>query len=259
MKKIVIILSLIFVQFNILAQSFQFAVISDCHIQTKDSSAYHLKKVIDDINNNKNIQFTLIAGDIVERADSLSFLKVKQIFELFQNPYYVIPGNHDTLLKRKYTDMYFHFFYKNFTFESNNVKFIGFSTAPRKIGKGNVDTATISFLTQELNKTPKNQTILLLTHYPLLSVDVINYKEITALLKKQSVQAVLCGHYHRNTVFAFDEIPGIVNRAIYRSSDESIGYNVYNINNDFLEVTEINLTRNESEVWLKIPIKKNKN
>ncbi len=257
MKKyyIVFLISLFYVFHGLASQPLKFALISDTHIQTQDSSIYNLKRVIKDINHRDSLEFVLIAGDIVQNADSASFLKVKNVFNLLKKPYYVVPGNHDTLLKGKYTDDYFNYFNKNFSFLYKDFQIIGFSTAPYESnGKGNVDKETFFFLEKELSQTPKDKMIFCVIHHPLLAVDVKNYERVTNLLKKYSVNGVLCGHYHRNTVFSFDGILGIVNRAIYRSSDSSVGYNLYEINEQNLIITEVNITRNESEEWLRIPI-----
>ena len=48
---------------------------------------------------------------------------------------------------------------------------------------------------------------------------------------------VLGGHYHRNVLFAYDGIPGIINRSTLKNNEHLCGYSVYTVS-DSLHVAE---------------------
>lgn len=239
-------------------ESFRFALITDLHLQNGDNSVSRLQRVIRHINQSDSIDFVLVAGDLVEYADTSSLHLARRLIDHLQRPHYVVPGNHDTLLKGIYNDNYTKVFGNpHFSFLHRGIRFIGFSTAPHKIGKGSVGEGEFVFFNQLLRDTtylPSTPTIAL-THYPLLEGDVKNPDKTIQALGRLHTILVLCGHYHRNAFFSFQDILGIVNRAIYRTSDQSIGYNLYTIHPDnTIEVQEINLCADTSDTWLEYPI-----
>lgn len=240
------------------ALPFRFAFITDMHIQAQDSSSVQLRHIIQHINQSDSIDFVLVGGDMVEYADVPSFRCAKQLLDSLHIPYYVVPGNHDTLLKGRYSDGYKTVFgTSHFVFLHKGVRFVGFSTAPHKAGKGEVGEDEFDFFAQLMRDTihTPSPTTIAVTHYPLLRGDVKNPDTIIQSLRLLNTQLVLCGHYHRNAFFPFQEILGIVNRATYRTSDQSIGYNLYTLYADHtVEVQEVNPHTETHENWLKYPL-----
>jgi hypothetical protein len=97
----------------------------------------------------------------------------------------------------------------------------------------------------------KKQTFIV-THYPLLTGDVENWKDLTDVLHQFNVKAILNGHYHRNVLLNYDGIPGIVNRSTQRVKNPAGGYSIYTVS-DSLTVSEKRIGEAE-DVWLRLPL-----
>jgi outer membrane protein assembly factor BamB len=74
---------------------------------------------------------------------------------------------------------------------------------------------------------------------------------MTDVLRKYNVQTVLNGHYHRNVLLNYDEIPGVVNRSTLRAGNKIGGYTIYAIS-DSIRVFEKKTGQPELN-WLTLP------
>jgi outer membrane protein assembly factor BamB len=72
------------------------------------------------------------------------------------------------------------------------------------------------------------------------------------LLRKYNVQAVLGGHYHRNVIFSYDGIPGIINRSTLKAKETTGGYSLYTIS-DSIHVAEKKTDQAERK-WMAIAV-----
>ena len=91
-------------------------------------------------------------------------------------------------------------------------------------------TGKIIYSGQDVYKRQKPGTpFILVTHYPLQDGDVDNWYEITDLARKYNLKAVLAGHYHRNLLFSYDGIPGILNRSNLRDKSDGLGLSLIHI------------------------------
>jgi hypothetical protein len=95
--------------------------------------------------------------------------------------------------------------------------------------------------------------VFLVTHYPLLEGDIDNRLDLINIFRSYNVQAVLNGHYHRNVLLNYDEIPGIVNRSVLRANQTAVGYSIYSVS-DSLKVSEKIIGHSEIN-WLTLPLK----
>ncbi len=257
MKKAYFTILFLFCAILIFAQqSFSFALFTDLHINTGNNApAEDLQNAVDDVNKNQAIEFVLISGDITETGDIESFQKAKEILNTLRMPWYITTGNHDTKWTPSGgTDFNKIFGNDKFSFEHKGYKFIGFNTGPLiKMGDGHIYPQDMDWVENELKITGKSMPVFIITHYPLLKGDVDNWFEMTALLRKYNVQAVLCGHYHRNMLINFDQIPGVVLRSSLRGSDNIGGYSIFNILPDSLHISEKIIDVPERN-WLTLPI-----
>lgn len=241
MKRISLIYLLLFCILVVYAeQSFKFALFTDLHIQISNPlPGEDLRKAVDDVNQSTDIDFVLINGDITETGDLASLQKAKEIISGLKVPWYITSGNHDT----KWTPSGGTAFGKvfgddKFTFEHKGYRFIGFNTGPLiKMGDGHIYPQDFDWVEKELQKTNDNSPVFIVTHYPLLQGDVDNWYLMTDLLRKYDVKAVLSGHYHRNALLNYDQIPGIVLRSTLRANAPSGGYSVFTVN-DSLHIAE---------------------
>lgn len=257
MKKTSIILLIVILLLQVsvyAAKPFRFALFTDMHISVlKPQNAEDLKIAIEEVNANPQLNFVLVAGDDTDMGDTTSLKIAKQLLDKLNKPYYITTGNHDTRHGKIGFGAFISVFGNDrFSFTASGYRFIGFPTGPVAGGKfGHISSADLSYVSQEMQKSP-TLPVFLITHYPLLEGDVDNRTDLFALWSKSHVVAVLNGHYHRNAVFDYNGVPGIVNRTTQRGKLPQGGYSVYTVS-DSLKVTEKIIGQPERE-WLTIPI-----
>ena len=256
MKKIRFLFFLLFllIQFAVFAtKPFRFALFTDLHVSVeKPQHTEDLKNAVNEVNNDGKIDFVLISGDDSDLGDVPSLKIAKSILDRLKMSYYITSGNHDTHQGQEGSTNFIAVFQKDtFSFSHAGYQFVGFPTGPEKGGNiGHIAAKDFNFVKNELDK---NIPTFVITHYPLLKGDLDNYKEMTGLLQKYNVKAVLNGHYHRNAVFSYGGIPGIVNRSTLRGVQKNGGYSIYSVS-DSLKVSEKNIGQPEHE-WLVLPLK----
>ncbi len=233
----------------------RFALFTDLHISVlKPQNAEDLKLAVDEVNANPQLNFVLVDGDDTDLGDTASLKIAKQLLDKLNKPYYITTGNHDTLHGKIGSGAFISVFGKDrFSITASGYQFIGFPTGP--IPGGSLGHITITDL-DFVNKAMQSATglpVFLITHYPLLEGDIDNRTELFDLMKKYQVVAVLNGHYHRNAVFDYNGVPGIVNRSTQRGKQPFGGYSVYTVS-DSLKVAEKIIGQPELE-WLAIPLK----
>ncbi|MEI6754491.1 MAG: metallophosphoesterase [Paludibacter sp.] len=259
MRKISIFSFLFFliVQIRVFAAvPFRFAFFTDIHVSVlKPQNAEDLKLAIDEVNTNPQVSFVLIAGDNTDLGDTVSLKIAKDLLGKLKVPYYITTGNHDTGQgKIGSVDFIRTFGADRFSFLANGYQFIGFPTGPVKPNaKGHIKIEELEFVKTELNKLKNTESAFIITHYPLLEGDLDNRMELINLMHKYDVKAVLNGHYHRNAVFNYEGVFGIVNRSTQRAKQPHVGYSIYTVS-DSLYVSEKNIGLPERE-WLVIPLK----
>lgn len=242
MKNIIFYLSVfLFLVVPAQAQEFQFALVTDIHV-TKDSLAYNdLKHSIEQINNTPSLSFVLVTGDLTEEGDRESLSKVKHLLDQLKIKYYTVSGNHETKWSESGSTDFGHIFGSDrFKFEHNGYTFLGFNTGPIiRMMDGHVAPQDIAWLEKEFSSAPSGTPFILVTHYPLKDGDVDNWYEVTDIARKYNIKVVLGGHYHRNLLMSYDDIPAVINRSNLRDkSDNKGGYSIYKVNQDSILVYE---------------------
>lgn len=237
------------------AQKVTFALLTDMHIDlTNTQTTQHLADAIADINSNQLIEFVLIAGDVTDKGDSLSLEKAKKMLQKLAIPYYITFGNHDVISSDSINRIYLKVFGNDkFSFTHKNIHYIGFSTYPElQYGEGYCSKTDLNWIDSTLNKLNTSTPILAITHYPLQKGDVKNWSETTDVLRKFNVQCILNGHYHRNALLMYNNIPGIVNRSTIGKNQAPGGYSIYTIDQE-IQVSE-KLIGLPAEQWLQLPM-----
>lgn len=221
-------------------EPFHFALLTDLHITRGTTAVEDLENSVRQINNTPNIEFVLVTGDITEFGDRESLEKSKSILDKLTVPYYITSGNHETKWSASgHTDFRQIFGDDKFEFEHKGVRFFGFNTGPvLRMADGHVSPQDITWLKDELSKQDKSVPVILATHYPLQYGDVDNWYQLTDAVRSYNIRAVLGGHYHRNVIFSYDGIPGLINRSNLRAKADVGGYSVYSVTKDSLIVYE---------------------
>ena len=260
MKKLNILLILCLVIFQYVsyaAESFRFALFTDLHISTTNPIASEdLKNAVNDVNSLSGIDFVIVSGDVSNLGDTTSLKDAKRMLKALKMPFYIVPGNHDFHwnIGNGAADFIRIFGDDKFVFVHKGFVFAGFSTVPlKKTGSGYIQSADIEWLKSTLQKQGNEKPSIIITHYPLLTGDVDNWKEMKDVLHEFNVITILNGHYHRKMLLNYDGIPGIVNRSTLRAKEQVGGYSLYTVS-DSIKVSEKRIGEPAME-WLALPLK----
>ncbi|MEN9917582.1 MAG: hypothetical protein RL662_18 [Bacteroidota bacterium] len=241
MKKLVYFI-LLLISISVTAQDFRFALISDIHMRNNDSLAYNdLKKCVDQINRENKDAFVIVSGDITEEGDKASLQRAKDILDQLKVKYNIVSGNHETKWSESGATDFGHIFgSERFEFSYKGINFLGFNTGPIiRMMDGHVAPQDIAWLDEQLSRLVQNTPVVIVTHYPLTPKDVDNWYEVTDVLRKYNIRAILGGHYHSNKLMYYDGIPGFINRSSLRDKvDNTSGYTVFELSKDSIVAYE---------------------
>lgn len=252
-KNLILILTCLFVFHfvTIAVEPFRFAVFTDIHISPSNPiPSEDLMRAVADVNERNDLDFVLVSGDVTEEGDRASLEAAKAMLDKLNIPYYATAGNHETKWSESgATDFARIFGDDKFSFHHKGCLFVGFTTGPIiKMGDGHIAPQDIDWVAAKLKKTEPGLPVFAVTHYPLQTGDVDNWYDMTDMLRKFNVQALLGGHYHRNTLFNYDGIPGIIHRSLLRAKDSVGGYSILSVS-DSIRVFEKRIG-NPEQKWL---------
>lgn len=233
-----------------------FALISDMHVQPDDSMALAgLNACVDQINNSDSVNYVFVAGDMVQHPDAMSMSQCKEALDRLNIPCYTIAGNHDRSYRGNPDTTFLHVFqHDTFCFSDSILTFMGFSMY-RQQGKTlpYLLDATRNDVDSMLKNLPCVKPMIVITHEPLVDGDCGNVSTVLKWLIDNHAVLVLSGHYHRYMVYNYKGIPGIVNRALYRTNERVPAYTQYVINEGVVYIYECYVGR-EPELWLSLPL-----
>lgn len=259
-KRAITILSLVVsCPWIVLAQvhpQFRFALVSDTHIGSATATE-DLERTVHDLNGQRDVAFVIISGDITEMGTNAQLILAKTILDSLQEPYYIIPGNHDTKWSESGCTEFSRLWGSDrFSFEVDGYRFIGCSSGPNmKMGDGHIPPEDMRWVDSVLThlRHPR-QPIVFVNHYPL-DTQLDNSYVILDQLKRSNTVAILCGHGHANKAFTFDGIPGTMGRSNLRASRPVGGYNLVDLRNDSLIFSE-RISGVETEApWRAFPLR----
>jgi len=221
------------------AQTFRFAHVTDTHVGGS-TGAEDLIRTVDDINEQNDLDFVILSGDVTEFGSEKELLEAKSILSKLNKPCYVTPGNHDSKWSESGNNDFVRIFgAESFSFEKNGFLFIGTASGPNmRMAPGLVPREQIVFLESILkNMKDQKQPIIFINHYPL-DESLSNWYEVIDLLKTRNIQVSILGHGHTNKLFDFEGIPGIMGRSNLRAKNEIGGYNIVTVTPDTMYYAE---------------------
>ena len=238
---------------------FSFALLTDTHISTSNPRPMEdLQRSIADINQNPEIEFVVVTGDLTESGDRASIEAIKAALEQLHVPFYAASGNHETTWSESgVMDFSRVFGDSRFAFSHNGMYFIGFNSGPViRMADGHVAPQDIAWLKHNLDSVSKagEAPIFVFTHYPLKNGDVDNWYDVTDVLRQHNVQCVMGGHYHRNLLFDCDGIADVLNRSNMRGNDTINGYSIITVT-DSIRFHEKRIGQ-VMQQWLSLPFGK---
>lgn len=217
----------------------KFAYLADIHIAIGSTSIADIEASVKDINALDDIQFVILAGDITEFGSDEEIKIAASIFAKFNKPWFILSGNHDSKWSESGCNTFAKVFgYEFFDFvvgpEKNGgiqegIRFIGNNSGPNmRMAPALVPRESILKLDSVSRVVPKDQIVIYINHYPL-DEQMLNWFEVTGILKKMNTQLVMCGHGHNNMVLDFDGIPAVMGRSNLRTGRAGAGYNIVTI------------------------------
>ena len=172
--------------------SIKFALMSDIHIMLNSDSERGTAACVEDINNDPELQFVLINGDIANFGYDDELQSAKDILSKFKVPWFIVPGNHDATWSESGTNSFVRIFgYERYEFEAGGFKFLGTPCGPNiRMAPALVPRESWLWLEDQINKLPEDQPFIFANHYPLDS-SLLKFDNVIELLKKKNIQMVL--------------------------------------------------------------------
>jgi outer membrane protein assembly factor BamB/predicted MPP superfamily phosphohydrolase len=235
----------------------RFAWLSDTHVGSA-TGEQDLRGAVRDINSLTGLSFVVLSGDVTEYGSRGQLRLAKELLDGLQLPCHVIPGNHDTKWSESgATDFARLWPADRFVFEAGGFCFIGLHQGPiMKMGDGHWAPQDVRWLAETLKKLPDpNQPIIFITHYPI-NEGIANWYVVLDLLKQYNTQVVLCGHGHANKHFVFEGVPGIMGRSNLRASAPVGGFNLVEIKDGTLTVSERAIGQQTKRAWCSVKLEK---
>lgn len=242
MKNIIKLSILIFVVFILINCSLEsqtsvfFATISDIHIDNY-GSLHILNKAIANINNNPDIQFVVVLGDISENGTVQELSIAKSCLDTLNVEYYPVPGNHDD--NYNYIEV---FGYPNYSIDKQYFRLILFNTNP---GTNPFNIILLDWIEYEIDNAEKN--IIICTHYPFMPTLELHrhpYADDIISLFNENVIAAIAGHHHENIELYYNDVYYTTtnclstNRTNHDMSPDK-GYRIYEYNIYTKQITSV--------------------
>lgn len=221
------------------SQQFSFAYLSDIHIAEGAQSVQDVEACIADINKNKEISFSIFAGDITEFGTDKEIALAKSLFDKLEKPYYIVAGNHDAKWSESGCNTFVKVFgYEHFNFDCQGIKFIGTNSGPNmRMAPALLPRESIVWLDSLTNNIDKEQPVIFVNHYPMDS-SMLNYTQVLDLLKRVNIQLIMNGHWHQDRAMVYEGIPGVIGRSSMATGKEGPGYNIVKVDGSTVTFSE---------------------
>lgn len=254
MKKILVFIAFLSASILLSAQNKgQFAYLADTHIAEGAASIDELEACIKDINDNPEISFSILAGDITEFGSDREIRLAKSIIDKLEKPYYIVAGNHDSKWSESGCNTFEKVFgYGHFEFEAFGIKFVGTNSGPNmRMAPALVPRESIVLLDSLVQATPSEMPLIFVNHFPQ-DTSVLNYFQVLDILKGSNIQLVMGGHWHNNVTLDYEGIPGMLGRSSQAKGRKGPGYNIVTVDNGRLSICEKVVGMEQFEPWYNI-------
>lgn len=213
----------------------RFAQLTDVHLCDRTPShTDDLMRSIERINALDSLDFVIVTGDVTEDGDRTTIQLVKKCLASLRVPYYSVMGNHETKWSESGCTAWKDIFDgERFQTKCKGVNFLGFNTGPlMRMAYGHVTAQDLLWLQEKLDSIPQDEPTIIVTHYPLLPVDMDNWYEATDLLRRYNVRLCIGGHFHRANNFSYDGIPGVLMPSCCHDAEHATTFGLYEVRDD---------------------------
>src|SRR5690606_4945313 len=238
------------------AQPFKFAQVTDTHVGGA-TGAEDLRRTVRDLNQQNDIDFVILSGDVTEFGSDEELALAKQILDSLSLPLYVLPGNHDSNWSESGANSFRKVFGdETFFFRHKGYLFMGTTSGPNmRMSPGQIPRENLVWMDSVFSANPDKETpLVFINHYPLDS-SLNNWYEAIDRLKQRNVQLAMCGHGHNNNVYDWEGIPGVMVRSNLRAQDSVGGYNIISIENGKTTYAVRRPLWKTEVSWTQIPLK----
>ncbi|MDI9218972.1 metallophosphoesterase family protein [Clostridium tertium] len=207
-----------------------------------------IKRVLEKVDKS-TLDFIMITGDLVESGKSDDYRCLKENLDsLFgEIPYIVTLGNHDN--KKEFYKGWFNEESKdepyNTTMEIGDLKIISFDNSEYHNSNGIINLDRCKWLKNELEKSSKQDVILMLHHHLLkeqFNLPSVSFnREFEEIINKSKIKGIFSGHTHHPYKGIFAGKPYFTSGSL-----SFVGYDEYDGSVRFEEETRCNLCRYEN-------------
>ncbi len=208
------------------ASATRIVVLADTHVQPGNENDGKLREAVAEINAS-DADAVVLAGDLSNEGSDEELTNMKEILDVINKPFYIVPGNHELNWSQSATKTFFDLWGGDrFIAEVDDLVIVGISCGPyMKMGDGHIKQEDLTWLDNELAKyKDSGKRIVSFNHYPIQN-DLDNYKEYIKVLEKYHVISHVCGHYHRYRHYKGGDIDALMCRALdMRNGDYGYSY-----------------------------------
>lgn len=235
------------------SREFEFAWLTDTHIGSTGADE-DLAVLVSDINHQPDIGFTILSGDVTELDTDDYLVTARNLLGQLSQPYYVIPGNHDTKWSASGGRNFIRLFGDDkFTFVHQDIRFIGMHQGPvLRMGDGHFAPQDLRWLDSLLNKTKPHKKLFFATHYPI-NPSVSNWVDFLKLIKDHNAKFLIHGHGHRNRRENYSGLPAAMGRSSLSRAGQA-GYNIVQISEDQITISEKTPGKPKQQPWFTLSL-----
>ena len=185
--------------------SFTFLAANDLHFTEEKLCAPRFERMFKAMRASApDAEFLIVSGDLTTDATDAEFGGMKEAFQSFGLPVYVVAGNHDVDAeghRRTYRRYFPH--RHHYAFEHRGWQFFGFNSAPNRGAEGTIiRPSALTWMDENLPRFNPDKPSVLFTHFPLaygLRRRPVDADEVFKRFEPFNVQAILNGHFHGYT------------------------------------------------------------
>ncbi|HBG27608.1 MAG: hypothetical protein A2Y10_15780 [Planctomycetes bacterium GWF2_41_51] len=233
-------------EFNSSDSSFYFVQITDTHLDDSENFE-RTEKIIKKINALPfDIEFVVHTGDVFDDSisDANALKAAKKLFAKLNPPIYYIAGNHDIFSKETKKTYIENFGQLNYIEEIHGVVFVFIYT---NIKKNDSDVFSDDFFKwfEDSLKSAADKPVVVFQHIPASDDFYTNVfhkplpakieKKWSKLINRYNVDAVIAGHFHRDQMDWFGDVPLYVCPPVSKWFGKQATFRVYEFKNGRLK------------------------